>query len=53
MTVSPQQAIDTVTSVFGRHPGFRALHAKGTLLGAFDVRFQVTNPRENPWYTDF
>jgi outer membrane protein len=28
-------------------------HAKGTLLGAFDVRFQVVNPRENPWYTDF
>jgi outer membrane protein len=28
-------------------------HAKGSLLMAFNVHFQVTNPRENPWYTDF
>jgi outer membrane protein TolC len=28
-------------------------HAKGTLLKSFDVRFQVTNPHENPWYTTF
>lgn len=28
-------------------------HAEGTLLRAFDVRFQVVNPRENPWYTAF
>jgi catalase len=26
-----QQAIDTVNKAFGRHPGYRALHAKGTL----------------------
>lgn len=28
-------------------------HAKGTILRAFDVRFQVVNPNENPWYTEF
>ncbi len=28
-------------------------HAKCTLLQAFDVRFQVTDPRESPWYTAF
>jgi catalase len=32
MTVSPGQATDAANEVFGRHPGFRALHAKGTLL---------------------
>lgn len=31
MTVTPQQAVDASNTVFGRHPGFRALHAKGTL----------------------
>jgi catalase len=31
MTVTPQQAIDTTNRVFGRHPGYRALHAKGIL----------------------
>lgn len=36
MALSARQAIDTVNSVFGRHAGFRALHAKGTLCrGAF------------------
>jgi catalase len=36
LTVSPQQAIDAANSAFGRHPGHRALHAKGTLCaGAF------------------
>ena len=34
MTVSPQQSIDAANTVFGRHPGFRALHAKGTLCKA-------------------
>lgn len=29
MGVSPEQAIDTTTRAFGRHPSFRALHAKG------------------------
>ena len=33
MALSPQQAIDTVNAVFGRHPGFRALHAKGVVAG--------------------
>ncbi|HTW86680.1 MAG TPA: TolC family protein [Candidatus Binataceae bacterium] len=28
-------------------------HAKGTILRAFDVRFQVVNPTEYPWYTEF
>lgn len=32
MAVTPKQAIDTTNQVFGRHRGFRALHAKGTLL---------------------
>lgn len=31
MTASAQAAVDTANDVFGRHPGFRALHAKGTL----------------------
>jgi catalase len=31
MTLTPAQAIDTTTRVFGAHPGFRALHAKGTV----------------------
>ncbi|HUO73360.1 MAG TPA: catalase family peroxidase [Solirubrobacteraceae bacterium] len=32
MTVTPQQATDAANDAFGRHPGLRALHAKGTLL---------------------
>ncbi len=36
MTVSPQEAIDAANAAFGRHPGYRALHAKGVLLkGSF------------------
>lgn len=31
MALSPEQAVDSVNSVFGRHDGYRALHAKGTL----------------------
>jgi catalase len=31
VTVTPDQAIDAANEVFGRHPGHRALHAKGTL----------------------
>jgi catalase len=31
MTVTPEQAVDAANEVFGRHPGYRALHAKGTL----------------------
>jgi catalase len=31
MTLTPAEAIDTTTRVFGAHPGFRALHAKGTV----------------------
>lgn len=31
MTVTPQQAVDAANEVFGRHPGYRALHAKGVL----------------------
>ena len=30
--ITPQQALDIVNNRFGRHPGFRALHAKGILL---------------------
>jgi catalase len=32
LTVTPQEAVDSANAAFGRHPGFRALHAKGTLL---------------------
>jgi catalase len=32
MSADPRQAIETVNQVFGRHPGFRALHAKGVLF---------------------
>jgi catalase len=32
VSVTPQQAIEAIQSYFGKHPGFRALHAKGTLL---------------------
>jgi catalase len=31
VTISPQQAVDQVNSVFGSHAGYRALHAKGTV----------------------
>jgi catalase len=31
MTISPEQVIDAVNDIYGRHPGYRALHAKGTL----------------------
>lgn len=34
--LTPQQAIDTIQSIFGSHPGRRALHAKGvTCRGSF------------------
>src|SRR3954454_14662174 len=29
--ITPEQAVDAVNERFGRHPGARALHAKGTL----------------------
>jgi catalase len=32
MEVSPGQATDAANEAFGRHPGYRALHAKGTLV---------------------
>jgi catalase len=36
MTATPQDSTAAANEVFGRHPGHRALHAKGTLLkGAF------------------
>jgi catalase len=31
VAITSEHAIDTVNEVFGRHKGFRALHAKGTL----------------------
>ena len=27
--ITPEQAVDAIGAVFGRHPGYRALHAKG------------------------
>ncbi len=36
MTLTPAEAIDAVNEVFGRHPGYRALHAKGLVCrGSF------------------
>ena len=32
MTVTPEGATDAANEAFGRHAGYRALHAKGTLL---------------------
>lgn len=32
MTVTPEQALEAADAAFGRHPGYRAFHAKGTLL---------------------
>lgn len=32
MTITPEQTVDAANEVFGRHTGYRALHAKGTLL---------------------
>jgi catalase len=32
MTTTAKEAVDTANAVFGRHPGYRALHAKGILL---------------------
>jgi catalase len=39
MTLAPEDATRAAHSAFGRHPGYRALHAKGTLLrGTFTAR---------------
>ncbi len=32
MTITAERAIDAANRAFGRHPGFRALHAKGVVL---------------------
>src|SRR5438270_5991521 len=32
MTVTPEEATAAANDAYGRHPGRRALHAKGTLL---------------------
>jgi catalase len=32
MTLTPQDSTEAANYAFGRHPGYRALHAKGTLL---------------------
>jgi catalase len=32
VALTPKHAIDVATKVFGHHPGFRALHAKGVVL---------------------
>ena len=34
MGVTPEESVDAANGVFGRHPGYRALHAKGTLCKA-------------------
>ncbi|MGI8505209.1 MAG: catalase family peroxidase [Solirubrobacteraceae bacterium] len=43
MALSAQQAIDAANSVFGRHAGFRALHAKGTVCsGVFTATAEAS-----------
>jgi len=34
VSATPQEAVDAANYLFGRHPGYRALHAKGVLLKA-------------------
>lgn len=44
MTVDAKQAMVAIHSCFGRHPGFRALHAKGTLLkGTFTAQSEAAS----------
>jgi catalase len=31
VAITSEEGVDTINKVFGRHPGFRALHAKGSL----------------------
>ena len=41
--LSPKQALDIITERFGQHPGYRALHAKGTLAkGTFTATPDAT-----------
>lgn len=32
--ISPEEAVDVIGALFGQHPGFRALHAKGSFYSA-------------------
>lgn len=42
MTPTPQESTVAANALYGRHPGFRALHAKGTLLkGTFTATPQA------------
>lgn len=42
MSVTPQQAVEAANETYGRHPGSRALHAKGTFLrGTFTATPQA------------
>lgn len=42
MALSPQDSTRAAQTAFGRHPGYRALHAKGTLLrGTFTAMAQA------------
>jgi catalase len=42
MTPAPQESTAAANALYGRHPGFRALHAKGTLLkGTFTATPQA------------
>jgi catalase len=42
--ITPEQAIDDVNGRFGRHPGYRALHAKGILCkGSFTAAPAAAN----------
>jgi catalase len=41
--ITPRQAVDALNGRFGRHPGFRALHARGVLCrGTFTATAQAT-----------
>jgi len=42
--VNAEQAVDVINGVFGRHPGYRALHAKGTLCkGTFTASAEAAS----------
>ena len=49
MTVDAKQAIAAIHSYFGSYPGFRALHAKGTLLkGSFTAGSEAASLTKAP-----
>lgn len=49
MSLTPQQGVDAANAVFGEHPGYRALHAKGLLLkGTFTATSEAARLTRAP-----